>query len=1304
VVTNEDLNARVRANNFARELAALSRRLDSVERSAQAGFTSVENASIDVYDGDGNLAAQVGQSLEMYDTITGDLRASFGPQADGAVTLIHFNPTPPAAPTTPIVTPAVASVSVAWDGTWAGGVDAPSDFDSVEVHASPTEPFTADDTTVIATITSATGGTVTYTPDNYSTLSICLTGKNSSGVRGPESAHVSTAARQVVASDVVDGIIDETKLAAGAVQAANIAVGAVTSVAIQDGAVLEEALHDAAVSVAKVQDGAISTAKIQAGAVVAATIAAGAITTDKLTVGSGNNLLADPSFEGAYSAALVATDPGNLSIDATGNGSAHSLKMNAAAGGGNRLLTILDAPAASADQLYLAIDYKVSGDWAGDSVRFYAMFLDGTGAALGYVTAIAGPPTNDGGWHRITAQGSAPAGTVRVQAAPQSFNSTAGTVWFDNAVVLPVLPGTQIQGGAIQTQHMVANTIDGGVIAAGTLDAGKIVAASITATQVKALSLTGDRLAANTITAGQIATGGITADRLSVGTGSNVLPDPSFDGVVTAAAITAAANPAFTQDLTTTNSSLASLKCDATAVTATTRTFEVTRVAVLPGDQWYCATDYKVSSAWAGNTVKFYLRWETATGTILGYSVAQPVTITAGGTWQRITKSGTAPATAARAVILAEAYQATAGTVWFDNAEVRPVLPGTQIQNGAITTAHIQAGTIAADKLTLGSVSGNLVANGGFEDLALSSWAFSVSDGTCSAHVEIATGGFGARSGQGKGVLGATGAGWAKAISNTFPVAAGQTYMFRYWYAGNGVMQVRFETTPDGTTWTDQLAGANNQTLPAFISWTEDTAEVVIPAGATQGRISFTNNNPGGASISGMTYLGIDDVMVMQEGNGAADLSGAGLRLFAPDGSLATELTSANAHATFAGGAAKIDPNGVGAFNSLFTPLRPATASPDDPTGQFWYQGQELSTLLWNMPWGVVTYERAWTQQPSGSTGFTGETGLIELQFQAVEGRMYRMHAESVFDFTGGTGTQGLECQLLVSGTSSTLNGCQIITPNGVSPKVTDWMIARKQALAYDGAGTDFSADVTGIMVCSADAGGLYGSSTAIAPGTHRVLWAAQRHVGNATGFFLRNYGQVQSSDFIIEDIGPAVHEGGVFNTGGAAVTAVQTYVKTYSATWSTRYGNAGTTSGEMFQGYYSGTWGTQRSMVGFGTQPYTDMGSTAKISKVEVYLYANHWYYNAGGTAHIGVHSNTSSPGSFASAGLTTSVGSWPIAAGKWVTLPSSWNAGFNSGSIYRGITLGGDLGSSTDRTYYGIFDGVGNTHPPMLRITYSK
>ncbi|MFE2101075.1 phage baseplate assembly protein V [Streptomyces sp. NPDC059468] len=650
------------------------------------------------------------------------------------------------------------------------------------------------------------------------------------------------------------------------------------------------------------------------------------------------------------------------------------------------------------------------------------------------------------------------------------------------------------------------------------------------------------------------------------------------------------------------------------------------------------------------------------------------------------------------------ANQMATGTITAESGIISSI-DGDRATITNIGASSIKADAINTSHLALGAVTGNLITNGSFEDTSRAGWTFSqssASDGF--PKIEIAQGGSPSRSGSGKGVVGASGSGWAKITSDSFPVVAGSTYMFRYWYQGTGHLMVTFETSPDGTTWTDQLAASNDVTSSSS-TYTEDFAEVTIPTGAVWGRVSFKNNNPAGYGYtSGQYWLTIDDVVVVREGYGAVDITPGGVRLYDQSGNLNTELNSANSYATFAGGAASINPLGNGTFNSIWTPQRPAGAASDDPTGQIWYQGQELGSLLWNMPWGMVTYERGWTNKPTSTTYYTTDTGLIELAFTAVEGRMYRIVARSQFDFNGGTGNQVLENRVTVAATATSLNGCTVWSPTGASPTVSDPIMARCFGLYYDGAGTDGTTVVEGLIVCSSDGGGNYGATTCLAPGDHRILWVGTQHAGNATGWGLRNYIPAQSSDFYVEDIGPAVHEGGVYNTGGAAVTATKTYTKTYNATWSIRFGNAGSTTGTVYQGNYSSTWGQQKSMVGFGTQPYTDMGSTAKVSKVEIYLYNQHWYYNAGGTAHIGVHTQTNQPGSFTMSGsLNTSVANWPVGAGKWVTLPSSWNSGWNSGSPYRGITLGGDL-STTDKTYYGYFDGVGGSHPPQLRITYTK
>lgn len=621
---------------------------------------------------------------------------------------------------------------------------------------------------------------------------------------------------------------------------------------------------------------------------------------------------------------------------------------------------------------------------------------------------------------------------------------------------------------------------------------------------------------------------------------------------------------------------------------------------------------------------------------------------------------------------------------------------------GQMTAGQVAAGAINTEHLTIGSVSGNLITNGGFEDVARPGWALSNSGTGNTSTIEIGSGTFLPRTGQGKLALAATDTGSATATSDAFPVVAAATYMFRYWYFGHGRLHVTFQTSPDKVTWTDALGGANDTTYNVE-TWIEGTAEVVAPTGALWGRVSFANNTPSAYGLgTAQVTIAVDDVIVMREGYGATDISAGGMRLFGPDGQLATELTSANAHATFAAGRATIDPRGVGSFSSLWTPLRPDAATDDDPTGQLWYQGQELSDLLWSLPFGYQTYERGWTQQ--GPFSPSTEFGLIELGFTAEEGRMYRIRANSGFFWTGGTSSAGLlRCGIRVSGTYTTVNGCHTIFPTGASPKVTDTLIGRKYNVSINTSGTLFNADVDMIIICSSD-GTQYSANTALAPGDHRILWTGFPSVsGSATGWTMANGIPDSSSDFYVEDIGPAAPEGGVYNTGGQVVTPTKTYTKTYNGTWSKRFGNAGSTTGTMYQGYYSSTWGTQKSMVGFGSQPFTDMGSTAKVSKAEIYLYANHWYYNSGGTAHIGVHTQLNAPSSVTWSNNLTVAG-WPLPAGQWVTLPSAWNSGWNTGTVWRGITLGADLGSSTDSTYYGIFDGVGDSHPPQLRLTYTK
>jgi hypothetical protein len=129
--------------------------------------------------------------------------------------------------------------------------------------------------------------------------------------------------------------------------------------------------------------------------------------------------------------------------------------------------------------------------------------------------------------------------------------------------------------------------------------------------------------------------------------------------------------------------------------------------------------------------------------------------------------------------------------------------------------------------------------------------------------------------------------------------------------------------------------------------------------------------------------------------------------------------------------------------------------------------------------------------------------------------------------------------------------------------------------------------------------------------------------------------------------------------------------------------------------------YGNQRSLIGFDATAVQSDLSGAEVLACFVTLYANHWYYNAGGTAIIGTHGHTNRPGSFSATTNRIQSASWPKPGLRTVDLGTTIGGEFKAGTT-KGVALG--PGPSNSVSYYGRFDGCGDSHVPYLTITYRK
>lgn len=456
-----------------------------------------------------------------------------------------------------------------------------------------------------------------------------------------------------------------------------------------------------------------------------------------------------------------------------------------------------------------------------------------------------------------------------------------------------------------------------------------------------------------------------------------------------------------------------------------------------------------------------------------------------------------------------------------------------------------------------------------------------------------------------------------------------------------------------------RLASVERGSQAKFRSYETAAGEtVVIPDALDYARAPVDGDRLADVVELGTTRIIAGDpvgarVELHPDGITAVDADGNANVSITPAGSDYLTLTSSDGSTS-----SSIADNGVGSFQSI--------AVADSLT----YEGREMSDHLGDIGYGVLARG---TWQIGAWSPWSTNRGLFEVAADLVAGRLYRvvcgpaqMQGDTVGDEVGAWVRYTNDGSAPSTSSTRLAYCCGTIPVAGtvISPHVI----------------REFAADVTG---------------------TWRFLAGYSALAHNARVY-------TDSSRILslsITDLGPAPDDIAITNDGGATPPTVKkTYTRTYAASWSGSYDGAGAYNSfygnGVNQGYYSSTNGNQKGMVGFPSTVATDL-TGATVNKVEVYLYANHWFYNYGGTAVLGVHGATSRPGTFSgSTNLLQSAG-WPKPGGRWVTLPSSLYAGFAAGT-YRGVVLG--PGPTTGPSYYGKFDGVGAAHPPILRATYTK
>lgn len=306
------------------------------------------------------------------------------------------------------------------------------------------------------------------------------------------------------------------------------------------------------------------------------------------------------------------------------------------------------------------------------------------------------------------------------------------------------------------------------------------------------------------------------------------------------------------------------------------------------------------------------------------------------------------------------------------------------------------------------------------------------------------------------------------------------------------------------------------------------------------------------------------------------------------------------------------------------------------------------------LPRGIVA--RGYRSMASASVATNQEREILELSYMRYARRAYKIHVSPVAGYLNTTGAYGyLKVYYTSDGSRPTMNDANLL-----QVKTLRTPVAGSNMLDWGTTWYDLADDGRNHV--------------------RRYLFTYEALNGGITWF--GNTRDGSQFRVWVEDMGLDIPETGVDRNGSRAnggttpsapvVDEVKNYTKTYTASGYRSFYTSGGfynySTSKMFQGSSPYAGGLQ-SIATFPSMTGDLSGAT--ITGIRAYFYFEHWYYNSGGTAKIGVHGSATVPSSKPTITTVATSSGWPKPGGRWVNIPSTYWAGFKSGT-YKGVALG--------------------------------